>query len=71
MDGQNGHLYPGALKNVAFSTQGTTELYYAAIRGDVEAVKRLLSTSSVNINSRIDVSLHCTHCVVVQTSSLS
>ena len=30
----------------------------------MEAVKRLLSTSSVNINSRADVSQHCTHCVV-------
>ena len=40
------------------SKQGTTELHYAALRGEVEAVKRLLSTSSVNINSRADVSVH-------------
>ena len=58
------------VKIVAISTQGTTELHYAAIRGDVEAVKRLLSTSNVNINSRANVSLHFTHCLVRKLRTL-
>ena len=44
--------------------QGRTELHDAAVRGDVEAVERLLSTS-VNVNSRTeDVRLSTSECVV-------
>ena len=42
--------------------QGRTRLHEAAEKGDIEVVEKLLSDTSININSHTEmVRLHCMH----------